>query len=483
MRLGELFSLSGLYCPEKHKNIEYTQIVTDSRKVTAGSIFIAVRGQNSDGHEYISQAMEKGAAVIIAEHVHDECVGGAAIILVDNTRLAAARLYDAQYGFPSRKIKITGVTGTNGKTSTCLMLESIFSAAGVRCASLGTLGCRILGVKTSLCQTGLTTPPMSELYPLLAVLADMGVTHLFMEVSSHALAQHRTGNLQFECGIFTGLTRDHLDFHGSMENYFLAKASLFTRCNKKIFNIDDVYGKRLAEMYRGSVAVSRNSGDYTAHDVCCTMESSEYTLIYDNQNMKIKLGALGDFSVTNSLLAAAAASELGISSDAVREGLSRFFGADGRMQRVTPAGCDFETIIDFAHTPDALENVLFTVRDIKSADGKIILLFGCGGERDRGKRKQMGAIASRLADMVIVTSDNPRGEKPEDIIKDILKGIDKEKPHKVIVSRAEAVDFALKAARKGDILLFCGKGHEKYQIDKDGVHPFDEEQLIRSRIS
>ncbi len=483
MRLGELFSLAGLYCPEKYKNTEYTSIVTDSRKVIGGSIFIAVRGYNIDGHEYIQQAKELGAAVIVAERVHDGCVGGAAIILVDNTRIAAARLYEAQYGFPSKKIKICAVTGTNGKTSVCLMLESIFAGLGVRCASLGTLGCRILGKDTELSKTGLTTPNVSELYPQLSVLADMGITHLFMEVSSHALAQHRIGNLEFECGAFTNLTRDHLDFHGGMENYFLAKASLFRRCNKKIFNIDGEYGKRLHAMYKGSLAVSRNSGDYLAKNASCTLDGCTYTLTHGGEGCDISLPMLGDFNITNSLIAAAVALELGASMEDVRHGLSRFEGACGRMQRVTPEGYAFDAIIDFAHTPDAMENVLMTLRSIKKADSRITCVFGCGGERDRGKRRQMGAVASRLSDMVIVTSDNPRGEKPEDIIKDILRGIDKEKPHKVIVSRAEAVDFAVQTARRGDILLFCGKGHEKYMTDRDGTHPFDEEELIRRKVA
>ncbi len=482
MRLGELFSKAGLYCPEKYKQIQYTQIVTDSRKVTDGSIFVALHGYNSDGHEYIGNAAEKGAVAIVAERVHDECVGGAAIILVDNTRIAAARLYNAQYSFPCRDIKIIGVTGTNGKTSVTLMLESILISAGVRCATLGTLGCRVLGNSTELCHIGMTTPDMSELYPLLADLRSLGITHLCMEVSSHALAERRVEGFEFECGIFTNLTRDHLDFHGSMENYFLAKAALFSKCKKKIFNIDDSYGKRLSALYGGSFAVSRKMGDATASDIVCSLDGGEYTLKYKNQNTKIKLGALGDFSVTNSLLAASAALEIGIDMSAVSEGLSRFCGAEGRMQRVDVGSCEFEAIIDFAHTPDALERLLKSVREICPKNSRIITLFGCGGERDRGKRRQMGAIASRLSDFVMITSDNPRGEQPEDIIKDILKGIDKEKPHKVIVSRAEAIEFSLDTARKGDILLFCGKGHEKYQIDKDGMHPFDEQELIKRKV-
>ncbi len=478
MRLGELFASAGLMCPAEHEDIEFTGVVTDSRLVTKGSIFVAVRGQNNDGHDHISQAVINGAVVIVAERVRDECVGGAAIILVENTGRVAALLYNAHCKHPSKDIKLIGVTGTNGKTSVCMMLESIFLEAGRRCAVIGTLGCRVLGEKSELFRSGLTTPPASELCPLLASLRDQGIEYVFMEVSSHAMCTHRVDGLCFEAGVFTNLTRDHLDFHGSMENYFLAKASLFAKCKKIFINTDDKYGKRLKELYRGSFALSQKCGDITAKDIECTFEGCSYTLEYKNEEYDIKFGALGDFSVSNSLCAAAVALELGISPVAVSRGLSRFKGAQGRMQRVTPEGADFELIVDFAHTPDALEHLLRSVRALRGGTGRIITLFGCGGDRDRGKRKEMGRIASKLSDICIVTSDNPRSEMPESIIADILKGINKEKEYKVIPDRKAAIAYALESARKGDIALFCGKGHEKYQIDNSGVHEFDEARII-----
>ncbi len=479
MRLGELFASAGLNCPAEYRELEYTGVVTDSRKVTEGSIFIAVRGHNNDGHDYIKEAIKNGASVIVAEQVRDECVGGAAIIIVENTACAAARLYNEHYRQPCKDIKIIAVTGTNGKTSVCFMLESIFITAGYKCATLGTLGCRVLGEDCSLCQTGLTTPPAGELYPLLAHLRKIGITHLFMEVSSHALATGRVSGVEFECGVFTNLSRDHLDFHKDMEEYFLTKASLFEHCKRKFVYADGEYAKRLSAMYGGIFACSRERGDATAKNIQATLDGCRYTLEYKNSEYNISLGALGDFSVSNSLCAAAVALELGISPDAVALGLSRFSGVSGRMEKIELDGAPFCVIIDFAHTPDALESLLMSVRRMHTGRGRIITLFGCGGERDRGKRRQMGAIASRLGDLTVITSDNCRGESRAQIMSEILKGIDKEKPYKVIEERESAIEYAMELLGKGDILLLCGKGHERYIEDESGRHSFDEREIVR----
>ena len=479
MRLGELFDRAGLRCPDEHKNIEITEVVTDSRKATEGCIFVCIEGHNTNGHDHINEAVKNGAVVIVAEQVRDGCVGGAAIVEIDNTRRAAALLYNAQCDDPSKKLKIVGVTGTNGKTSVCFMLESIFLAAGIPCAVIGTLGCRILGCNTRLCRGGLTTPDASELYPLLAHLRDEGIEYVFMEVSSHSLVLSRVEGVTFECGVFTNLTRDHLDFHKSLEEYFLAKASLFKKCKRGFVNVDDAFGKRLLTMYRGIFACSQKNGDATATEIECNLEGTGYTLGYKDKKYRIDVGALGDFTVMNYLEAAAVALELGISAEHVCGGLSRFFGVAGRMQRVIHSHGHFEVIIDYAHTPDALERTLLNARALRQRSGRIIALFGCGGDRDRGKRKQMGQIASRLADFTVITTDNPRSEPPEAIISDILKGIDKEKPHKVLISRRKAIEYALGIAREGDILLLCGKGHEKYQMTAEGKQPFDEEAIVR----
>ena len=480
MLLGKLFSAAGLECPEEYLNIEISKIVTDSREACERCMFICVSGYNTDGHEYIKEAINKGAVVIVSERVCDECVGGAAIIKIDNTRRAAALLYNAQCGRPSEKIKLIGVTGTNGKTSVCHMLESIFSEAGVKCGVIGTVGVRALGEDLTPFREGMTTPDAAGLYPLLAKMADMGVTHVFMEVSSHALAQDRVAGLEFECGIFTNLTRDHLDFHGSMEEYFRQKASLFSRCRYKIINADDAYGKRLLDIYENCVTCSvGGDGDFCARQICYGTDRTQYKLKFGGGELEISLGALGDFSVFNSLEAAAAALTLGISPDALIGGLLRFRGAKGRMERVLDGDSPFEVIVDYAHTPDALERLLMSVRSIRKARGRIILVFGCGGDRDKGKRKQMGRIASRLADFVVVTSDNSRSERPEDIIAEILKGIDKEKPYRAIASRKQAIEYAIESAAQDDIIVLAGKGHEKYEIDACGKHFFDEVQIVK----
>ena len=481
MLLSKLFFDAGIACPEEYSNIEISGVVTDSRKAFAGCIFVCVAGHNNDGHDYIDDAIKKGAVVIVAEQVRDGCVGGAAILKIDNTRLVAARLYNAWYKKPSDRLKIVGVTGTNGKTSVCYMLESIFMEAGVTCAVIGTLGCRINGMETELCRTGLTTPDSSELYPLLAHLADIGIAYVFMEVSSHSLALSRVEGLTFEYGIFTNLTRDHLDFHGDMESYFEAKSKLFDNCRKKIINVDDPWGARLYRRSSDAVACSQREGDSVALFSRSDIDGIKYTLSYSKESIEITSPILGEFSIMNSMLAATCALDAKIKAEDTVGGLSRFFGVEGRMERIsTERG--FDVIIDYAHTPDALERLLTSLHSFRRDGTRIILMFGCGGERDKGKRKQMAHIASRLSDFVIVTSDNPRGEDPDAIIADVMKGIDKEKPYAKIESREAAINYAVRIARKGDILVFAGKGHEKYQITAEGKLHFDEREILRSAI-
>lgn len=481
MILGSILDGAGLKCPIEYRNIQINEIVTDSAQVSVGSMFIALRGNNTDGHEFINQAIEKGAVVIVAEQVRDECVGGAAIILVDNTRRAAALLYNSVCGLPSERLKLVGVTGTNGKTSVCFMLKSIFEAAGASCGLIGTTGAKISGSDENFDTAGLTTPDSHKLYPLLRQMADAGAEYVFMEVSSHSIAKGRVAALDFELGIFTNLSRDHLDFHGSMENYFLTKASMFERCRRKVINIDNVYGARLAELCGDAVTCSVNSvADYYAKDIEISNNGASYTLCYFGGEERIRVNTLGEFSIINSLQAAAAALEAKMPISAVKVGLARFFGAPGRMQRVYRG--DFDVFIDYAHTPDALENVLRSARNVREEGGRVIVVFGCGGDRDKGKRREMAHVASRLADFSVITSDNPRSEDENEIIADILKGIDKEKPHVVRSLRADAIKYAVLEARRGDVVIIAGKGHEKYQIDKNGTHFFDEEAIVRDAL-
>ena len=481
MLLGGVLRGAKIECPKEYENIEINGIVTDSREVSVGSMFVALRGNNTDGHKFIKQAILNGAVVVVAEQVRDECVGGAAIILVDDTRRAAALLYNSVCDFPSKRLKIIGVTGTNGKTSVCFMLKSIFEAAGISCGVIGTTGAKISGSDEELDTSGLTTPDAARLYPLLREMADRGVQYVFMEVSSHSIALGRVAALDFELGIFTNLSRDHLDFHKTMQDYFSVKASMFEKCRRKIINVDNLYGKELARRYPDSISCSvADTAEYFAKNIQISNKGSSYVLCYPCGAEQITVGALGDFSVTNSLQAAAAALEIGLPISAVKVGFARFFGALGRMQRIYDG--DFEVFIDFAHTPDALETVLRGAKRLCTNNGRVIVVFGCGGDRDRGKRKEMAHVASRLAHLSVITSDNPRSEDAGEIIADILKGIDKEKSHAVIISRAEAIRYAVLEARHGDVVIIAGKGHEKYQIDKNGTHPFDEEQIVREAL-
>ncbi len=484
MRVGELFGSAGLPYPTECGNIEICGIVTHSSLAFKGCMFISLAGYNSGGKEHIIEAVNNGTVVIVAEQVCDECVGGAAIIKIDNTRRAAALLYNVQCGKPSDKLKIIGVTGTNGKTSVCACLESIFLEAGKRCAVIGTTGVRVDGkVLPSNDGGGFTTPTQERLYPLLAKFVDMGVENVFMEVSSHALAQQRVAAIDFEYGIFTNLTRDHLDFHGTMEDYFLAKAALFKKCKKCVVNIDDPFGERLLKLCHHPITCSRVSGDAVIENIKCFSDGSEYTLKWRGGEFFVRLGAAGDFSPMNSAEAAAVALDMGIPPCRILRGLLRFRGAKGRMERVTPEGCGFECVIDFAHTPDALKRAALSSRVFRARGGRLITLFGCGGDRDRGKRAEMGRVASEYSDVIIITSDNPRSEEPREIIRQILKGVDKEKEYFVEPLRAEAIRLAVSLARAGDVILLCGKGHEDYEIDVEGKHPFDERAELVEAIS
>ena len=489
MRASELLFAIGVDIPEGIDDVEVTAIVTDSNKVIKNCIFICLCGSTYDGHDYIPDAIKAGAAVIVAEKVRDVCVGGAAIFYVENTRRAASLLYNAWYGYPARDIKAVGVSGTNGKTSTANLAYRIFESAGYSCGFIGTVGIISAGGKELYRGSDMTTPDPQTLYSTLAQMRDDGVEYLFMEVSSHALAQHRTDAIEFEVGVFTNLTEDHLDFHKNMEQYFLAKRRLFEQSKQSIVNIDDAYGARLADFLRSRGALfktcSTRQGDFCA--VLPDRKSArgiEYDLKSENATYRVSLPLSGDFQIMNSLEAASVALLCGIDTETVIDSLRSMPEISGRMEELMlHSKQDFRIFIDYAHTPDAIERLLMSARALREREGRIIILFGCGGEREREKRRAMGQIASRLADMVIVTSDNSRSEDAEDIIKDILKGIDKEKEYAVISDRREAIERAvLLYARAGDVLLLAGKGHEKYQIDKFGRHEFDERKIVDSAL-
>lgn len=491
MRVGELFGRAGIPCPENAENIEISNIVTDSRRVTKNSLFICIKGLSSDGHEYIDSAVKNGAVVIVAESVRDACVGGAAaLIMLDNTRKVAALLYNAFYGEPVKKLKIIGITGTNGKTSTATLLYEIFRSAGYRTGLLGTV-CRLSADGVVLLPSGdekranMTTPDPDELYRDLAEMVKDGVEYVFMEISSHALSLHKVDGIEFDCALFTNLTRDHLDFHGTMEEYYKAKRKLFEKSRRALINVGGEYGKRLAlECPCPFFTCSVTEGDFYALDVKSRgLSGVSYIHKSSSGELPIETPICGSVGVENTLMAVALARMYGIDQDVIQRTVRQVHGAAGRMEKVDIDTDEFSVIIDYAHTPDALERLLLCVRDMREENGRISLVFGCGGERDRGKRRLMGAIASRLSDRVTVTSDNSRGEDPCQIILDILKGIDKEKAYSVVPDRREAIERAVLEARAKDIIVLAGKGHEKYEINADGKHPFDETEIVQEALA
>ncbi len=488
MKLAELFEGAGIAYPLERGDIEIKNIVTDSRKVCEGSAFVCISGLHYDGHDYIGEAIKKGAVVIVAEQVRDDCVGGAAAIYVENTRRAAALLYNVWYGEPARDMKLVAITGTNGKTSVSYMLKHIFEFAGYRCGVIGTIRCLSQGkeieIRAENETANMTTPDPEELYRILGIMRDSGAEYVFIEASSHALELSKLDGLSFDTAIFTNLTRDHLDFHGDMERYFAAKAKLFCMCEKAFINIDDAYGKRLlasAECKEIHTTSTKGKADVYAEEINFSRKvGCRYFLRSFWGDGEIKISSTGLFFAVNSLQAAAVALREGIDIKVICEAFESFAGVDGRMESVAlGADSEISVIIDYAHTPDAFENLLKSVRDIREGNGRIIFLFGCGGERDTSKRREMAQIASRLSDTVIVTSDNSRGESPEKIISDILRGIDKEKEYKVIKNRESAIEYAVRVSRAGDIIVLAGKGHERYEIDDKGKHAFDEREIVK----
>lgn len=493
MLLCELLRSSGIfYRAEGDENIEITTISSDSRSTQRNSLFVCIRGRNHDAHSYAGVAVAKGAVAILAENELSDLPSGVTVIYTHDTAAALARLWDAWYGHPAREMKLVAVTGTNGKTTVTFMLESIFSAAFHKCGIIGTVYCRtpkrLLATDGQTLSSGMTTPEPDTLYRVLAEMRDDGAEYVFIEASSHALTLGRLEPLAFEAAVFTNLTPEHLDFHGNMENYFLAKASLLEKCKVAFINYDDPYAERYRSyaMAIGSgaklvyySAQGRGGAQLRAEDVrLCGAGGIAYTLSAKNILREIRSPMAGRFNVDNTLAAASVALELGISGRSISEALSGFGGAPGRLKRVkTPSGYAASVYIDYAHTPDALLHILKTVRQIAADGSRVILVFGCGGDRDRLKRPKMGSIAASLADLCIITSDNSRSELPEDIIGEILSGFDPETAHAVIPSRREAIRYAVSQARNGDVVLLCGKGHEKYEIGSLGRREFDEARI------
>lgn len=482
MKLSELISSIGI--DYNGHDADVRGLAYDSRFVESGFLFTAVPGERFDGHDFIGEAVERGAVAIIAQEKQADIDERIAQIIVDDARAALAGLANKFYGYPSERLKLVGVTGTNGKTTTAYMLESIFRQAGFKTGLIGTIEYRINGVG---CDADRTTPESLDLQRLLAEMVDKGVEVAFIEVSSHSLFLKRIDGCRF-CGrIFLNLSRDHLDFHGDLEAYFQAKAGLFADSfgsGLRLVNNEDPYGRRIAaDLGKKATTFGISAADYRAVDVDLSVSGTSFTLAGPaGKEVRIASRLLGAFNLANLTASAAAAIEMGVDKVDVAAGLLALDHVPGRFEAVA-GGQDFQVLIDYAHTPDGLEKVLTAARNLAGAH-RLIAVFGCGGDRDRGKRPQMGAIAATLSDLAIVTSDNPRSEEPQAIIDEILRGFDDNQNNipKVELDRAKAIHIAISEAEAGDVVVIAGKGHEDYQILGNEVVPFDDRLVAKEAL-
>lgn len=497
MLLSKLLLDAGLDEQDLLSDPEVTGICPDSTRIGAGELFIAIEGTKKDGHQYLPQAICEGAAAAVVskkavlEGRIDPNISAVPIVVVEDTREASARLFAAWHGNPQKFLRIVGVTGTNGKTSVSRLIYEILTRAGKKCGLVGTTGClshrEPLDIRSADPRANMTTPDPEELYRILAKMVEDGEEYAVMEVTSHALALSKTAPIDFEIAVFTNLTEDHLDFHGDMETYFEAKKRLFSNCGKAVINYDDKYGRRLAENIKVPVHLCSAEGretDCAAEEIRLLGERGlEYKLVSYPLRLRVRSPLCGVFNVMNTMEAAVTCSCLGASASDMKESLAHFSGIEGRLEKLRlPPDTEFSVYLDYAHTPDALENLIRAARSFSGQSQRIVLLFGCGGERDRQKRPIMGKIATSMADHVIITSDNCRGEDPHRIISDVVAGAVDQASFIVIEDRREAIEYAVRNARKGDVILLAGKGHEEYEIDSRGKHPFSERALVREFV-
>jgi UDP-N-acetylmuramoyl-L-alanyl-D-glutamate--2,6-diaminopimelate ligase len=450
---------------------EFTGVTDDSRAVKPGMLFVAVRGTARDGHDFLAAAESAGAAAAV---VDDPTRTRLPTFVVRDTRGTVAAVAGVAYDYPARKLKAVGVTGTNGKSTTVALVRHLLDEPTARSASLGTIGVYI--GETPLGDTGLTTPGPIELQRVLRLLVDRGVRTLAMEASSHSLDQHRIDGVKFEAAVFTNLTRDHLDYHGTMEAYFAAKARLIaylTPTGTAVVNADDAVWRNLPPAPRRlTFSATGQAADLRATDVHYGSRGSEWRL----NNHLVHLPLIGAFNIENALGAAGAARAMGLNLNTIAERLGSVSQIPGRLEILH----DQPTVLrDYAHTPDAIERALEAVRPFTK--GRLIIVFGAGGDRDRGKRPAMGAVSERLADVVIVTSDNPRTEDPERILDEIETGMTR--PHERIEDRQLAIERAIALAGDDDVVLLAGKGHETYQVRGTTNYPFDERAIVRTLFS
>lgn len=470
--------------------VEISGIQYDSRKMARDEVFVAIRGTATDGHKFINAAIGKGARAVVVEDdsaIPDSLFmhAGVVKIVVHDSRKALAQISANFYGHPSRRLTLVGVTGTNGKTTTTYLIKSILEARGDKVGLIGTIEYKI-GDETI--PATHTTPESLELNQLLASMVDNGCSAVVMEVSSHSLQMRRVHGLDFSTAAFTNLTQDHLDFHGTMEEYFKAKQILFNELNSSataVTNADDRFGMKMIEKTQaGRLSYGLSSvADIRAEDVRMNAHGTTLMVAYKGGRQQIQSSLTGRFNVANISAAYAAGVALGIPTESIRVGIAKIRSVRGRFEQIVSTR-GWTAVVDYAHTPDALENCLRTIHDIlpERRGNCILTVFGCGGNRDKGKRPTMGAIASSLSDVTIITSDNPRKEDPQTIIDEINIGVVKGKTVMMEVDRRKAIVMALELAQEGDVVLIAGKGHEDYQVIGEAKHHFDDREEVEQYI-
>ena len=483
MKLAEVISTAKPLAVEGPLDHEITGITYDSRRVMPGNLFVAFRGERTDGHRFVEAAIDRGAAAVVME----QDVGlnpRATRIKVSDARRSMAQVSAQFYHHPSQGLKVVGITGTNGKTTTAFMVRAILEAAGFPCGLLGTvqyqIGQRVIPASR-------TTPESVEIQEMMSEMLRAGCGGVSMEVSSHALDQSRVAEVEFDVAVFTNLSQDHLDYHRTMKNYFESKVKLFSalgtgrKAGRAVVNADDAYGRELIKRLGGDDAVLSygvsSAAAIRAEDVRVSAEGSYFVVHAPQGSIPISLPLIGRYNVSNALAAIGASLVLGIDLGTAESALAQFCPVPGRLEAV-PVGEQFNVFVDYAHTAEALRNVLVTVGELTR--GRLILVFGCGGDRDKGKRQAMGRAACDLADFSILTSDNPRTEDPREILHQIEDGFpaSARSRYQIIEDRREAVERALDIARPGDTVLIAGKGHETYQEFADTVVPFNDRQVV-----
>lgn len=474
MKLRELIKNLSIIEMNADAELEISGVSYDSRKTEKGDMFVAIRGFEADGHKFIPKAVENGAAVILCEE-KPSC--DIPYVLVSDSRYGLAIVSRDFFGDPASEMTMIGITGTSGKTSSSYLIKHMLESK--LDAKVGLIGTNGNMIGDEFLHTEHTTPESYELHKLFRHMADSGCTHVVMEVSSHSLTLERVAGIHFDVALYTNLSQDHLDFHGTMEEYAAAKRKLFSMCSLGCFNLDDAWADFMrdgASCRTMTFSTEKNEADLVAKDIRLTADGVRFASVSGDEISMTKLGIPGMFSVYNALGTMSVGLALGLSLADCSDAMSSAKGVKGRLE-IVPTGRDFSVVIDYSHKPDALEKVLKTLKPVTR--GRLIALFGCGGDRDKLKRPIMGRIAADNADLVVVTSDNPRTEDPDEIIREIVAGMkDKRTPTKVICDRREAIAWAIDNAAQGDVLLLAGKGHEDYQVVGHKKHHMDEREIV-----